>query len=287
MSDFPLACSAGFRPARKWHWHAGGGLLLFVILPTPGLAAQPDVLESLVVTGEATRAATVPLFGNPLRREAAELQALPCATRGTYQDLLAAAAGGYADNPSGGTFSLRGLNQDGLFYSVGTASNPLITVLEDGAPLSTATLRYLPPALWGLESAELRRGPQFLQPGPNALGGSLALQSTPAGFSRYGNASLEAAEHGTSRGGLAQDFTLCPGELALRFSAYHHESDGEVTNLHDGNGEFAATRRCRYQARVLWQPGKSRDAQVDLTLVHDESRGNPFGTARAVSGYDL
>lgn len=218
--------------------------------------------------------------------DAAALAGLPV-TEGTYQDLFATVAGAYVGSLSVGTFSLRGLNQDGLFYTVGTAANPLITVMEDGAPLSVSTLRYLPPLLWELERAELRRGPHLLGPGPNGMGGALELHTTAAGFARDGKALLEAAGHPALRAGIAQDFVLRPDELALRISAYHDECDGDVTNLSNADDTFGATRRDRYQARLQWQPRHGRDARYDLSLVHDRSHGNPFSTARAVSGYDL
>ena len=218
--------------------------------------------------------------------DAAALAGLPV-TEGTYQDLFATVAGAYGGSLSVGTFSLRGLNQDGLFYTVGTAANPLITVMEDGAPLSVSTLRYLPPLLWELERAELRRGPHLLGPGPNGMGGALELHTTAAGFARDGKALLEAAGHPTLRAGIAQDFVLRPDELALRISAYHDESDGDVTNLSNADDTFGATRRDRYQARLQWQPRHGRDARYDLSLVHDRAHGNPFSTARAVSGYDV
>lgn len=247
-------------------------------------ADEPNTLEPLMVTADSTLLSA----GTAAQRWATtELGELPASPANSYLDLLGTAAGAYAGNPSIGTFSLRGLNQDTLFLSQGIASNPLITVLEDGAPLSVRTLRYLPPLRWELAGAELRRGPQLLQAGPAALGGTLELHGTAPGFTRDGRCLMEIAGHGGYRGGLAQEFILRPDEWVMRFSAYHQESAGEVTNLVDGNDEFAATRRDRYQARIVWLPARSRDAQLDLSLVHDIFHGNPFGTARAVSGYDL
>jgi hypothetical protein len=244
------------------------------------------MLAPLVVTGGQPRDEFETLPGNSLRFDAAALADLPV-QYGSYQDLFGAVAGAYSGNPTVGTFSVRGLNQDNLFYRVGTASNPLFTVMEDGAPLSVATLRYLPPVLWDLESVGLLRGPQFLGPGPNGLGGALLLHTAAPGFSRDGKALLEAAADHTFRGGIVQDFVLLPEELALRVSAYHRESEGDVTNLFNADDSFGATRRDRYQARLLWNPRKSRDAWYDLAVVLDQSRGNPFAIARAVSGHDL
>jgi iron complex outermembrane receptor protein len=274
----------GFRKQCLWPFYGGTALFAAPIAPAQG--DQPVVLAPLTVTAGRPRDDAEVLPGNSLWLDAAALAALPI-RKATYQDLFAAVAGAYAGSPLVGTFSLRGLNQDSLFYAVGTASNPLIPVMEDGAPLSVATLRYLPPVLWDLDRVELLRGPHLLGPGPSGMGGALRLHTATAGFSQAGKALLEVAEDRTLRAGIAQDFVLRPEELALRVAVVHRQSDGDVTNLFNADDAFAATRRDRYQARLSWYPNQSRDAHYDLALVHDESRGNPFGTARAVSGYDL
>ncbi len=265
-------------------WILPRGLTLWGMLIAPQLRAE--TLPPLTVTAGRPLDEAADLAGDFPPLDAAALALLPV-QKGTYQDLFATVAGAYGGSLSVGTFSLRGLNQDGLFYTVGTAANPLIAVMEDGSPLSVATLRYLPPVLWDLERAELLRGPQLLGPGPNGMGGALRLHTAAAGFARDGEALLEAAGNQTLRAGIAQDFVLRPDELALRISVYHGESAGDVTNLFNADEGFGATRRDRYQARLSWHPHHSRDARYDLSLVHDRSRGNPFGTARAVSGYDL
>lgn len=252
-----------------------------------GLVAQSvDSLPPLIVAAERPTVDLARAAGNVSQIGDRELAELPTTTA-TYQDIFATVAGAYAGNPLVGNFNIRGLNQDSLFYSVGTGANPLIAVLEDGAPLSSTTLRFLPPTRWDMEGAELLRGPQFLSPGPNAVGGALLLHTGAATFSDHGNALLEAAGKNTFRTGISQNFMLLPDELALRFSAYHGESDGETTNLYNGDKSFGAMTRDRYQARLLWNPGKNRDAQFDLSLVHDQSDGTPYGTAREIKGLDL
>ena len=240
----------------------------------------------LVVVAKKPRNDAEKTPGNVSQIGPRELEALPVAAA-TYQDLFATVAGAYAGNSTAGSFSIRGMNQDSLFYAVGTWANPLIAVLEDGAPLSSNTLRYLPPTRWDMDGAELLRGPQFLSHGPNGLGGALVLHTGAATYSNHGNALLEAAEKNSFRTGVSQNFLLLPDELAFRFSAYHGESDGETTNIYNGDKSFGAMTRDRYQARLLWNPGKNRDAQFDLSLVHDQSGGTPYGTAREIKGFDL
>jgi iron complex outermembrane receptor protein len=247
------------------------------------------VLLSLVATGATGAESLAPLTvtGDKLARQAqqvpgsvtvlgpAQLAALPPGG-GTYQDLLALSAGAYAGNPGVGTFSLRGLNQDNVFGYLGTGSNALINVMMDGAPLSPATVRYLPPVLWDLAGAEVLRGPQSSSHGPNSLGGALLLQSRPPGFEADGAALAELAEDGGLRFGLAQDFTLLPDELALRVSYLHQQNDGYETNRYWDDAEFGATRRDVMEARLRWHPGQNPDATFDLAVVQDRLRGNPF-----------
>ena len=242
-----------------------------------GVAAGEEVqgLSPLVVSGEKLNSREDLSFGADSVLGAEAIDAVP-AGAGNYQDLFALFAGTYPGNPSAGTFSLRGLSQDNVFGYLGTGSNALIHVMLDGAPLSPASLRYLPPVLWDLERAEVLRGPQSGSHGPNSLGGALLLQTRPPGFDAAGKALSELAEYGGLRFGLAQDFTLLPDELALRMSYLHHQSDGHETNLFSSNDAFGAIRRDQLEARLRWSPGKTPDAIFDLTLVQDRFRGNPF-----------
>lgn len=229
----------------------------------------------MVVTGDKLASEALSASGSVTVLGPEQLAALPEAG-GTYQDLLALCAGAYAGNPGVGIFSLRGLNQDNVFGYLGTGSNALINVMMDGAPLSSATLRYLPPVLWDLAGAEVLRGPQSLSHGPNAMGGALLLQTRPPGFEAAGAALSEISESGGLRFGLAQDFPLLPEELALRVSYLHQQSDGYETNLYSDDDEFGATRRDDIEARLRWHPAKNQDVTFDLALVQDRLRGNPF-----------
>ena len=232
-------------------------------------------LEPLVVTGDKLACQAQEVSGSATLLGSEQLADLPSGG-GTYQDLFALTAGAYAGNPGVGNFSLRGLNQDNVFGYLGSGSNALINVMVDGVPISPASLRCLPPILWDLERAEVLRGPQSLSHGPNSLGGALLLQTRSPGFDFDGKALSEFSEYGGLRLGMAQDFTLLPDELAMRVSYLHQQSDGYETNLYLDDDQFGATRRDHLEARLLWHPGKNKDATFELGLVKDRSRGNPF-----------
>ena len=93
-------------------WHFRCGLILCTVFVCPELRSEE--LPPLTVTaGRPLDDGTDPAAGFPLL-DAAALAVLPV-QKGTYQDLFATVAGAYGGSMSVGTFSLRGLNQDGLF----------------------------------------------------------------------------------------------------------------------------------------------------------------------------
>ncbi|PAW63412.1 MAG: hypothetical protein B9S38_17545 [Verrucomicrobiia bacterium Tous-C4TDCM] len=244
-------------------------------------ATPPDTsppLQPLVVSG------TMPA---PDRPPGPEVIATASDASGTFESLLGVVPGGYAGSPTGSAFSLRGMAQDNTVGYAGTDSNPLIQVLDGGLPLSPATLRYLLPTLWDLESATLRYGPQFLGPGPAGLGGAILLERKRPDFTAQGRAMMEAGESGTFRTGIAQNLVLIPEELALRLSFDHQEREGDAENLFFRDESFGATDREGLQAGLLWNPGKNPEQTVELSVARERSGGNPFARVEEMPGYDL
>ncbi|MGJ8657744.1 MAG: TonB-dependent receptor [Akkermansiaceae bacterium] len=201
-----------------------------------------------------------------------------------FQQLLQSVPGAYAGNPTAGVFSIRGVNQDGLFGGIGAQTSPLISVFEDDVPLSTTTLRYLSPPAFGLSSFEVSKGPQNYQPGPSTIAGSLHLKSATPGFEFSGKSVVEYSEFGTLNTFLSQDMTLIPDELALGLSYHHFETDGEAEAPAQNDSEFGAFDRDRYKAQLLWHPGKNKDNSFLLTLLHDEAGGNPQSNTTIIPG---
>ena len=260
-------------------------LLTSCLLANP-LWAAPESLPPLIVTGDKLAKNPQALPGNPTLLVEKSILSIPTAS-GTYTDLLPTIAGAYQGNPTTGSFSLRGLNQDNVFGYVGTNSNSLIAVQEDGAPLSTQTLRYLPPITWDLQGVEVLRGPQSLSHGPNSLGGAVLVHSTPPASDFSGKALAVSSEDNTFRAGIAQNFVLIPDELALRFSYLHQESDGQATSRFFNDDEYGATSRDRYQAQLLWTPKNNPNLKISLSLLHDRADGSPFATTTSGAGFDF
>jgi len=248
--------------------------LLVVVFPV-AVCAGAELLPPVVVDGKAVEESVVMGEGMVTTIGEGRLAEVPPGL-GTFQDLLGGVAGAYVGSPAYGLINLRGLNQDTFFTNLGTASNSLLVVLEDGMPLSPSTLRYLPPLVWDLESATVLRGPQSLVGGPSALGGSLRLATRSPGFAAGGAALTEFAQDGGLRAGFSQQVVLVPDELAMRLSFQHQQTDGYEDNVFYLDDEFGANDRDALKLSLRWHPGKNPDAQFVLSLVSDQSGGNPF-----------
>lgn len=204
--------------------------------------------------------------------------------RSNFLDLLPAVPNAYIAGDFSLGFTLRGLGQEGLFTTLGTNSNPLITATRDGIPLSSHVLTYLPPLVTDLQKLEISKGPQILGPGASSLGGTLRFTSPLPEFSFAGEAALGVAEYGFRRAHIAQNFVILPEELTLRLSSHWEESDGYLENITFGDHQFAATERQRHTASLLWRPKFSAGDSVLINMGYDGSRGNSLGNTLRLAG---
>lgn len=88
-----------------------------------GIGLQAEMLQTLTVTASQPHSEAADPTFDFLFPNADALAVLPI-QKGTYQDLFQAVAGAYGGSVSIGTFSLRGLNQDGLFLHCRNSSQP-------------------------------------------------------------------------------------------------------------------------------------------------------------------
>ncbi len=222
-------------------------------------------LDPVVVYGESVETDELVRSDLNLRRTAGA----------SFQEILPSLNGAFAGNPTTGVFSIRGLNQDGLFGGVGAETNPLATVFEDGIPLTTNTLRYLPTPIIGVDSLTLRKGPSNHWAGPASLAGSLHFETGEPSFTFAGRSVLEYSEDSTFSVFFSQNIPLIEDELAMRLSYYRFESDGQGRALNPSIKDFSAYDRDRIQMDLLWHLGASEENSLLFTLLNDQSGGNP------------
>jgi len=202
----------------------------------------------------------------------------------SFLELLPSVPNAYVSGDFSLGFTLRGIGQEGLFTRPGTNSNPLIAASRDGIPLSSNVLTYLPPLLTDLDGLDIAKGPQITAPGASSLGGALRFTSPLPEFSFAGQASASVGEFGFQRFHFSQNLVILPDELALRFSSHWEESDGYLENITNDDHEFAATRRQRHTASLLWRPEFGAGDTLLLTAGFDRMRGNSLGNTLRLPG---
>ncbi|RYD34874.1 MAG: hypothetical protein EOP87_08390, partial [Verrucomicrobiaceae bacterium] len=252
----------------------------FILCASLAQSLHVNALPEIEVTAPRGNASSSP-YTHTLPRE--DLDAAATASP-NFLDLLPAVPNAYVAGDFSLGFTLRGLGQESLFSSLGTNSNPLITVTRDGIPLSYNVLTYLPPLVTDLDGLEIANGPQIVTPGASALGGALRFTSPLPQFSFAGEAALSAGDYGFRRAYLSQNLVILPDELALRFSSHWEESDGYLENITYGDHGFAAIERQRHTASLLWKPRFGAGDSVVFSAGYDGTRGNPLGNTLRVAG---
>ncbi len=244
------------------------------------IAMSQDMLDPLVVSADGSGRGDVVPGIIPLRIGGGEISEEGFSDR----DALLSAIGGYAGNPTLGSFSLRGLNNDAVLGTGGVRSNGIIVPLVGGVPLSTNTARYFPRLVWDLESLTVYKSGQATMDGPAAFGGVVSYEDTRPGFDWTGKTRMEVGERGFFHTGLSQNFVVIEDTLAMRLHYERLESDGSVENVFLDNEKFGKTERDFFKGQLLWVPGNG-ESTVLAAVEYGRSDSNPFAASKVFGGF--
>lgn len=253
------------------------GVLSVVAITLAWSEETPELLDELVVYARRD--------GNAARSEGDFAISLP-GGRG-YEDVVAAIPNMQQGTPGTTAFALRGLGQDNVMFTVNTESNVLVNVTTGGIQESYATLVCVAPMMWDVAEVSLVRGPVLFGSGITAMGGELRLEPRAPQFVHEGRLTGEVAEYGTWRMGITENLVLLPDKLALRLNFTEEQSDGAVTNLFDGNDEYAATHHRMFRGQLRYRPNANDTEVYDLRVDVERAGGNTFGHAQSLPGHDL
>ncbi len=252
--------------------------VVFLFLGLTSVAQE--MLDPLVVSSDGIKDGEIASGSFPIELDGGKM----VAEGYTDRDSFLAAVGGYVGNPTLGSFSLRGLNNDAVLGSGGSRSNGLIVSLVGGVPLSVNTARYFPRLTWDLESLTVYKTGQTTQPEPAALGGSISYVDMPPAFDWVGKARLEYGEMGFLHAGLSQNLVLVEDSLAMRLHYEHLESDGSVENVFLNDKKFGRTERDFFKGQLLWTPGNGATS-VLAALEYERADSNPLAAAKVFGGF--
>ena len=231
-----------------------------VVLQTAAAPAQPLELSEIMVKGELqertlqdTQTSVSVVSGEELDRS-------------TDKDLfdtvdrlpnVSAQGGGFG-------FVIRGITDSG---PGGAGQAQAISVQVDGAAVPNGqALHTGAVSTWDLEQAEILRGPQSTQQGPNALAGAIILRSKDPTFKQEFKARADYGSFDETRLAVAANMPL-NDRFAVRFSAEDYRSDGDISHVITGEDtadEFLKT----YRAKLRFMPSED----LDIVLGYTQSK---------------
>ncbi len=163
------------------------------------------------------------------------------------------------------TFSIRGLNGDGLSTEVGNPV-PLVSVILDGALQNSEGSRRGARSTWDMKQIEVLRGPQSSLYGRAVLAGALVLESNDPTYDwqvalkgDYGS-----FEHKT--GAFMVSGPIIDNQVAFRISVEGHESQNDI-NYQDNNGEVLGEDKFHnIRGKILVEPKAIAGLRVLFTF---------------------
>ncbi len=228
-----------------------------VVLQTAAVPDQPMQLSEIMVKGELqertlqdTQTSVSVVSGEELDRS-------------TDKDLFDTLDRLPNVNAQGGGFGfvIRGVTDGG---PGGAGSAQAISVQVDGAAVPNGqALRTGSLSTWDLEQAEILRGPQSTQQGPNALAGAIILRSKDPEFEQEFKARADYGSFDETRLAAAANLPL-NDQFAVRFSVEDYRSDGDISHVITGEDtadEYLKT----YRAKLRFMPNDDVDVVLGYT----------------------
>ncbi|MEM9097973.1 MAG: TonB-dependent receptor [Pseudomonadota bacterium] len=169
-------------------------------------------------------------------------------------------------NTGGGndSFQIRGLSADGI--SDIANSQPLVSLIIDGATQNSEGLRRGARSTWDLEQVEVLRGPQSGLYGRAALAGAVVLTSKDPTYFYEGALRGDAGTLDTLGGSFMVSGPIIEDQVALRFSGDLQKESKDITFTDPLNGFFADDEYRNLRAKLLIEPQEIPDLRMLFTF---------------------
>ncbi|EDY84481.1 TonB-dependent receptor domain protein [Verrucomicrobiia bacterium DG1235] len=192
-------------------------------------------------------------------------EAIAQSTDASLFDVFERTANTFAKN---GSFSIRGISNNGLTYSEGS---DMATVLLDGAAVDAQMLQYDGLSVWDLDHVEILRGPQSTSQGRNSMAGAVIAKTRNPTFNYSGKFRATYGEDGSSQLGLAYGGPLVKDALAFRLSATKQSSDGAFFNQTLDTSDWDHQEQLTLRGKLLFEPAKWDGFSALLSYSHSEN----------------
>ncbi|MEM9371966.1 MAG: TonB-dependent receptor, partial [Pseudomonadota bacterium] len=169
-------------------------------------------------------------------------------------------------NAGGGNdaFQIRGLSADGI--SDIANSQPLVSLIIDGATQNSEGLRRGARSTWDLEQIEVLRGPQSGLYGRAALAGAVVLTSKDPTYFYEGALRGEAGTLDTLGGSFMISGPIVEDQVAIRFSGDIQQGSKDISFTDPVNGFFGDDEFRNFRGKLLIEPAEIPDLRMLFTF---------------------
>lgn len=176
---------------------------------------------------------------------------------------------------------IRGLSSEGV--TAPSRSNPVISVVVDGAEQGVEATRRGTRGVWDVEQVEVLRGPQSTTQGRNALAGSVVIKTKDPTYTP--EASFEGVT-GTDKyrsGAFAVSAPIVKDELAFRIAGQVFRGENGIDYVDPSISDVGENEFEEIRGKLLWEPAEWAGFKGLFTV----SRTHDKPAWGAVSGPDF
>ncbi len=178
-------------------------------------------------------------------------------------------------------FQIRGVNADGV--AAATNSQPLISVIVDGATQSVEGLKRGTRGTWDVKQVEVLRGPQSNLYGRSALAGAVVVETNDPSFTPEAEVKGVLADQERRDGAFMVSGPIVDNQVAFRLSGEIREQEKDITFVNPADTELGEDVYHNIRGKLLIQPEaiSGRSALVTVSHTFDKPSAN------AVTGPDF
>lgn len=151
------------------------------------------------------------------------------------------------------TFSIRGLNGDGLSTEVGNPV-PLVSVIIDGALQNSEGSRRGTRSTWDMKQIEVLRGPQSSLYGRAVLAGALVLESNNPTYDWEVALKGDYGSFDHKTGAFTLSGPIIDNQVAFRISMEGHESTNDINYQDKDNEVLGEDKFHNIRGKILVEP---------------------------------
>ncbi|MGL4094436.1 TonB-dependent receptor [Agrobacterium cavarae] len=245
-----LACTAIAIVATAASVGAGAGVAR-AQEPTANDEGSATVLETIVISGEKFGRDQFTTFTSVEVFTGGQLNDL---VRPTLNDALNSAPNirSFLSGEGNSDIVIRGLSSEGV--TAPSRSNPVISVVVDGAEQGVEATRRGTRGVWDVEQIEVLRGPQSTLQGRNALAGSVIIKTKDPTYTPEAIFEGVGGSDEYRSGAFAVSAPIMKDELAFRISGQIFRGNNGIDYVDPSISDVGENEFEEIRGKLLWEP---------------------------------